>query len=115
MKSWHGQGSGASTSDSNYNLQGKSGAACILSRTGREERDLGYTGEPGKGCGEEVFGGKCTGFPYCAHIDPLPLLPSGPGGVGGNTSRRTRHMIDFSIVPAEPRATRWGLQPGVYI
>jgi hypothetical protein len=28
---------------------------------------------------------------YCAHNYPLPLLPSGPGGVGGITSRRTRH------------------------
>jgi hypothetical protein len=28
---------------------------------------------------------------YCARSCPLPLLPSGPGGVGGITSRRTRH------------------------
>jgi hypothetical protein len=28
---------------------------------------------------------------YCAHNYPLPLLPSGPGGVGGTMSRRTRH------------------------
>ena len=28
---------------------------------------------------------------YCARTSPLPLLPSGPGGVGGITSRRTRH------------------------
>src|ERR1700731_1993325 len=28
---------------------------------------------------------------YCAHNYPLPLLPSGPGGVGGIMSRRTRH------------------------
>src|SRR5579864_2562753 len=34
---------------------------------------------------------------YCARNDPLPLLPSGPGGVGGITSRRTRHC---SILPS---------------
>jgi len=28
---------------------------------------------------------------YCARTSPLPLLPSGPGGFGGITSRRTRH------------------------
>ena len=28
---------------------------------------------------------------YCAHTSPLPLLPSGPGGVGGIVSRRARH------------------------
>jgi len=32
---------------------------------------------------------------YCARNDPLPLLPSGPGGVGGITSRRTRHENQF--------------------
>ena len=29
---------------------------------------------------------------YCARTSPLPLLPSGPGGIGGITSRRTRHL-----------------------
>jgi hypothetical protein len=38
---------------------------------------------------EEGFVHRAT---YCARNDPLPLLPSGPGGVGGITSRRTRHM-----------------------
>src|ERR1017187_10266774 len=38
---------------------------------------------------------------YCARNDPLPLLPSGPGGVGGITSRRTRHC---SILPS-PKPT----------
>src|SRR5664279_4751450 len=33
---------------------------------------------------------------YCARNGPLPLLPSGPGGVGGIVSRRTRH---FQILP----------------
>src|ERR1700739_1219228 len=28
---------------------------------------------------------------YCARTGPLPLLPSGPGGVGGIAPRRTRH------------------------
>ena len=28
---------------------------------------------------------------YCTRTSPLPLLPSGPGGIGGITSRRTRH------------------------
>ena len=26
---------------------------------------------------------------YCTRKSPLPLLPSGPGGVGGSTSRKT--------------------------
>ena len=45
---------------------------------------------------------------YCARNDPLPLLPSGPGGVGGITSRRTRHRNQFttqkppSLDPASP-------------
>ena len=30
---------------------------------------------------------------YCARTSPLPLLPSGPGGIGGITSRRTRHWL----------------------
>ena len=30
---------------------------------------------------------------YCTRTSPLPLLPSGPGGVGGITSRRTRHLL----------------------
>src|SRR6202789_3945195 len=30
---------------------------------------------------------------YCARTDPLPLLPSGPGGVA---SRRTRHSLMIS-------------------
>jgi hypothetical protein len=34
---------------------------------------------------------------YCAHTSPLPLLPSGPGGVGGITSRRTRHKTNHTI------------------
>src|ERR1700687_1695584 len=43
--------------------------------------------------GEKVY--RAT---YCAHTSPLPLLPSGPGGVGGITSRRTRHM-SYSSIP----------------
>src|SRR5258708_33458968 len=45
---------------------------------------------------------------YCAHNSPLPLLPSGPGGVGGITSRRTRHRNYFitqhspSLTPRKP-------------
>src|SRR5579863_1407833 len=27
--------------------------------------------------------------PHCTRKSPLPLLPSGPGGVGGSTSRKT--------------------------
>ena len=34
---------------------------------------------------------------YCAHNYPLPLLPSGPGGVGGITSRRTRHWTSLPL------------------
>ncbi len=34
---------------------------------------------------------------YCARTSPLPLLPSGPGGVGGITSRRTRHRLQSTI------------------
>src|ERR1700757_2941592 len=34
---------------------------------------------------------------YCARSDPLPLLPSGPGGVGGIPSRRTRHWERISL------------------
>jgi Uma2 family endonuclease len=30
----------------------------------------------------------------CARTSPLPLLPSGPGGVGGIAPRRARHMFD---------------------
>ena len=30
-----------------------------------------------------------TPEPHCTHKSPLPLLPSGPGGVGGNASRGT--------------------------
>ena len=33
---------------------------------------------------------------YCAHTSPLPLLPSGPGGVGGIASRRARHWYRIS-------------------
>ena len=62
--------------------------------------DVGDRQEETRGClrggSVEFSGGKCTGFPYCAHIGPLPLLPSGPGGVGGNMSRRTRHKIEFT-------------------
>ena len=32
---------------------------------------------------------------YCARNGPLPLLPSGPGGVGGITSRRARHTLSL--------------------
>jgi len=35
---------------------------------------------------------------YCAHTSPLPLLPSGPGGVGGIESRRTRHIPNDSTL-----------------
>ena len=35
--------------------------------------------------------GKKYRVTYCAHTSPLPLLPSGPGGVGGIVSRRARH------------------------
>ncbi len=56
---------------------------------------------------------KCTGFPYCTRIDPLPLLPSGPGGVGGNTSRRTRHIMKFSMCRGMDSArmvgSNWGI------
>ena len=34
---------------------------------------------------------------YCARTSPLPLLPSGPGGVGGITSRRARHWLILSL------------------
>jgi hypothetical protein len=37
---------------------------------------------------------------YCARTGPLPLLPSGPGGVSGIAPRRTRHMIHDSTVNA---------------
>ena len=40
---------------------------------------------------------------HCARTSPLPLLPSGPGGVGGITSRRTRHS---SILPPTGREIR---------
>src|ERR1017187_4422223 len=42
---------------------------------------------------------------YCARTSPLPLLPSGPGGVGGITSRRTRHLLILSPQPS-PSDTR---------
>src|SRR5665213_1976491 len=48
-------------------------------------------------------GEKCTGFPYCARDGPLPLLPSGPGGVGGIASRRTRHILRLPEAVGETR------------
>ncbi len=33
---------------------------------------------------------------HCARTDPLPLLPSGPGGVGGVAPRRTRHCLSLT-------------------
>src|SRR6267142_6248957 len=53
---------------------------------------------------------------YCARTGPLPLLPSGPGGVGGIASRRTRHMMNFNILSGRiewchGRFTRTGLSP----
>ena len=47
---------------------------------------------------------------YCAHNYPLPLLPSGPGGVGGITSRRTRHRNNFTISSAPDVAKSGGDQ-----
>src|ERR1035441_7074458 len=44
---------------------------------------------------------------YCARNDPLPLLPSGPGGVGGITSRRTRHCSILSFSAAAAFAQPW--------
>jgi len=37
------------------------------------------------------LGGKTSQAPgaHCTRKSPLPLLPSGPGGVGGSTSRET--------------------------
>jgi len=32
---------------------------------------------------------------YCTRTSPLPLLPSGPGGVGGIASRRTRYLTSY--------------------
>jgi hypothetical protein len=43
---------------------------------------------------------------YCAHNYPLPLLPSGPGGVGGITSRRTRHSFYFTTQKSTPPTQR---------
>ena len=49
----------------------------------------------GMGAGEKE-GQKIAGhrLPHCTSKSPLPLLPSGPGGVGGNVSRGTdvRHF-----------------------
>lgn len=35
-------------------------------------------------------GKRCTGLTYCARVCPLPLLPSGPGGVYRFTPRAAR-------------------------
>ncbi len=40
---------------------------------------------------------------HCTRMSPLPLLPSGPGGVGGITSRRTRHLL---ILPPRRRTKK---------
>jgi hypothetical protein len=48
----------------------------------------------GRGLAERITGDQLYRATYCAHTDPLPLLPSGPGGVGGVASRRTRHKHD---------------------
>jgi len=41
---------------------------------------------------------------YCAHTSPLPLLPSGPGGIGGIESRRTRHITNDTTWRGAPHA-----------
>ena len=40
---------------------------------------------------------------HCARTDPLPLLPSGPGGVGGVAPRRTRHCSSLTEAKGECR------------
>jgi hypothetical protein len=54
----------------------------------------------GRGLAERITGGQLYRATYCAHTDPLPLLPSGPGGVGGVASRRTRHKHDDTTLGA---------------
>src|SRR6516165_10548542 len=49
---------------------------------------------------------------YCARTSPLPLLPSGPGGVGGITSRRTRHQSILAPVGGWQFAGDETLVPG---
>src|ERR1700761_8908655 len=45
------------------------------------------SGDLGRWAGTSMYRGT-----YCARTGPLPLLPSGPGGVGGIAPRRTRHI-----------------------
>ncbi len=45
--------------------------------------------------GKSAHGAKKYRVTHCTRTSPLPLLPSGPGGVGGITSRRTPALIDF--------------------
>ena len=47
---------------------------------------------------------------HCALKSPLPLLPSGPGGVCRSESRRTRHCSSLPSQPASPRSA--GTGPG---
>src|SRR4029079_4674297 len=44
---------------------------------------------------------------YCARNGPLPLLPSGPGGVGGIVSRRTRHFQILSLTSGRIEAAQF--------
>jgi hypothetical protein len=49
------------------------------------------------GVARSLFFAKKYRVTYCARTSPLPLLPSGPGGVGGITSRRTRHLLILAL------------------
>src|SRR4051794_16209028 len=51
---------------------------------------------------------------YCARNYPLPLLPSGPGGVGGITSRRTRHSLILPLPACALNQSCASDQPGSY-
>src|ERR1700677_4654414 len=49
------------------------------------------------GWGSRITGYRLYRATYCARTDPLPLLPSGPGGVGGGASRRTPHILMITL------------------
>ena len=49
---------------------------------------------PGSSC---PYQSSCTGLTYCARTSPLPLLPSGPGGVCRIAPRRARHTDESTI------------------